>query len=136
MSLNAKSYLFDAGIISLFYAGDKKVKPYFDRVFASHAKGIISEVNLAEFYYKAASKKGIEVADLWYRQIRQSSFRIIPPDESITREAGLLKLKNGSFSLADCFAVATAQKWAEALLTTDSDLKSVKGVKVVVLPLK
>jgi len=94
---------------------------------------MVSEANLAEFYYKAVAKKGIEVADLWYRQIRQSPFLIISPDESIPREARLLKLKNRSFSLADCFAVATAQNWAEALLTTDSGLRILKGVKVVIV---
>jgi hypothetical protein len=31
LSLNARSYVFDAGVISLFYAGVKSVKPYFAR---------------------------------------------------------------------------------------------------------
>lgn len=135
MSLNARSYLFDAGILSLFYEGESSVKPYFERVFSSRATGYISEVNLAEFYYKSAGKKGVDTVDIWYRQIRQSSFRIVPPNESITRHAGLWKLKRNDLSLADCFALATTQEIAQVLLTTDPVLAKIKEVKSVQIAL-
>lgn len=131
MSLNARSYLFDAGIISLFYAGSRVVKPYFDRVFTGAARGFISEVNLAEFYYKTAEKKGLDTAEVWYNQIRQSAFRIVAPGESITRDAALLKVGRKHLSLADCFALATRRAHAEVLLTTDSNLKKVEGKHAV-----
>ena len=136
MSLNARSYLFDAGLFSQFYEGASEVKPYFDRVFSARATGYISEVNLAEFYYKSALRKGVVTTDIWYRQIRQSSFRIVPPDESITRIAGLWKTKQNDLSLADCFALATAQQLAQVLLTTDSTLAKIKQVKSLLIHLK
>ncbi len=90
---------------------------------------------MAEFYYKAALKKGVETVDVWYRQIRQSPFTIVSPDEAITRRAGLWKLKRSDLSLADCFALATTEEVAQVLLTTDSVLAKIKGVRSVHIPL-
>ncbi len=110
------------------------VKPYFKRIFSSGAIGYISEINLAEFYYKAAIKKGVDTADNWYRQIRQSAFQIVAPDEEITRSAGLWKVKRNDLSLADCFALATTQQKAQILLTTDRILAQVKEIRTVHVP--
>jgi predicted nucleic acid-binding protein len=123
--------MFDAGIISLYYRGDRSVKPYFDRVFAMQMKGIISEVNLAEFYYQSALEKGLEVVDVWYRQIRQSAFQIISPDDAITRNAARWKVKKRDLSLADCFALATCEEKAQILLTTDPEIRKIKEIKSV-----
>ena len=131
MSLNARSYLFDAGALSLFYQGEQSLKIYFDRVFHGEARGYVSEVNLAEFYYKAVAKKGVQIVDVWYRQIRQSSLLIAAPNETITRSAGLWKVKRSDLSLADCFALATAQEFTAVILTTDSLLAGIKEVKSV-----
>ena len=131
MSLSARSYLLDAGFIALHYSGNAKVKPYFDRILSARARGFISEVNLAEFYYKTGQKKGLETAETWYNQVRQAGFQIVQPDYVITRSAGILKIKNDDISLADCFALATLKEHAEVLLTTDYALSTVKGVKSV-----
>ena len=132
--MSARSYLFDTGLLYLFYEGELKVKPYFDRVFSSRAVGYMSEVNLAEFYYKAALKKGVEIVDIWYRQIRQSPFKIVAPDSEITRRAAIWKVKRGELSLADCFALATTEKNAQVLLTTDPVLAKIKEVRAVFIP--
>ncbi len=131
MSLNARSYLLDAGILALYYAGKRAVKPYFDRILSLKATGFVSEVNLAEFYYKTAQGKGIETAETWYLQVRQSRLRIIGPDEAITRDAALWKVRRRDLSLADCFALATMHDRAEVLLTTDVVLGKVKTARVV-----
>ena len=131
MSLNARSYLLDAGILALYYAGKRDVKPYFDRILSLKATGFVSEVNLAEFYYKTAQSKGIETAETWYLQVRQSRLRIIAPDETITRDTALWKVRRRDLSLADCFALATMHDRAEVLLTTDRVLGKVKDVRVV-----
>ncbi len=65
MSLNAKSYLFDAGALFLFYSGDRRTRLYFDRVFANRASGFVSEINLAESYYKTIEKFGKQTAMHW-----------------------------------------------------------------------
>lgn len=109
------------------------MKPYFDRVFSGRAKGFVSEVNLAEFYYKSAQKFGLDASDLFYRQVRSSPISIVPPGETITRDAGRWKLKNRNLSLADCFALATCESLSEVLLTTDSEIKRAKARQVVLI---
>lgn len=133
MSPNARSYVFDAGPISLYYAGAKAVKPYFDRVFSGRARGFVSEVNLAEFYYKSVEKQGMTTAELWYVQVRRSKVRPVPPGEKITRGAATWKVRKRELSLADCFALATREDKAETLVTTDSLLKEAGGRSVVLI---
>ena len=96
--------------------------------------GTFLKFNLAEFYYKAAIKKGVDTADNWYRQIRQFAFQIVPPDEEITRSAGLWKVERNDLSLADCFALATTQQKAQIPLTTDRILAQVKEIRSVHVP--
>lgn len=134
MSLSARSYVLDAGALSLYYAGAASVKPYFERIFSGKARGFVSEVNLAEFYYKTAEKKGIETAEVWYLQVRNSSIRVVAPDERITRAAALWKVKKRELSLADCFAIATREATAQLLVTTDSTIKVASGREVVYIP--
>ena len=134
MSLNARSYVFDAGPISLYYVGAKAVKPYFDRVSSGRAGGFVSEVNLAEFYYKTAEKMGMTTAELRYVQVRRSRIRCVPPGEKTTRRAAVWKVQRRDLSLADCFALATREDKAEVLLTTDSLLKEAGGRSVVLIP--
>jgi predicted nucleic acid-binding protein len=134
LSLSARSYVLDAGALSLYYAGAASVKPYFERIFSGKARGFVSEVNLAEFYYKTAEKKGIETAEVWYLQVRNSSIRVVAPDERITRAAALWKVKKRELSLADCFAIATREATAQLLVTTDSTIKVASGREVVYIP--
>ena len=134
MSLNAHSYVFDAGTFSLFYAGAKAVKPYFDRVSSGRARGFVNEVNLAEFYYKTAEKMGMTTAELRYVQVRRSKIRCVSPGEQTTRRAAIWKVQSRDLSLADCFALATWEDKAETLLTTDSLLKDTGGRRVVLIP--
>jgi predicted nucleic acid-binding protein len=135
LSLNARSYVFDAGVISLFYAGAKSVKPYFDRVHSGRARGFVNEVNLAECYYKTVEKIGMTTAELRYVQVRRSKIRCVPPNEQITRGAAVWKVRRRELALADCFALATREDKAEVLLTTDSPLKDAGGRTVVLIPL-
>lgn len=102
--------MIDTGFLLLYYSGSANVKPYFNRILSGGAIGFISEVNLAEFFYKVGNVKGIEVADVWYHQIRQADFELVAPDETITRDAALWKIRNGLLSLADCFALATMKE--------------------------
>ncbi len=134
MSLSARSYALDAGALSLYYAGATSVKPYFDRVLSGKARGFVSEVNLAEFYYKTAEKKGVETAEVWYLQVRSSRIKVVAPEVQITRQAALWKVKKRELSLADCFALATREATAPILITTDSTIKNALGREAVYIP--
>jgi len=131
LSLNARSCLVDAGIVFLFYSGNRKVKPYLDRIFSGRALGFVSEINLAEFYYKSVEKFGKQTAEVWYLQTRQSKLQVIAPDINITRRAALWKVKRKDISLADCYAIATMEDHAQVLLTSDPVLAELKEVNAV-----
>ena len=133
-NLKDNKLAFDAGALSLHYAGDERIKQYFNDVSSGLKMGFMSEVNLAEFYYKTAEKFGLDTAETWYMLTRRSRMIIVPPDEDITREAARLKLLyRNRLSLADCFAVSTAKNNDCILITTDSRIKEVKEVKIVYL---
>ena len=134
-ALSTRSYVFDAGAISLYYAGSEEVRPYFLRVFSGKARGFVSEVNLAEFYYKTAEKKDLQSAEVWYLQVRRSRINVVSPNEQITRQAALWKVRRKGLSLADCYALATREN-ARALLTTDSILKEASRKTTLQIPLE
>lgn len=107
------------------------MKVYFDRVFSARSSGFVSEVNLAELYYKTIEMFGMQTAEVWYQQVRQSRLQVVAPNEAITRSAAIWKAKKAGISLADCFALATAQENAEVLLTTDRGLADTRATKTV-----
>jgi hypothetical protein len=125
-----KAAVFDAGVLTLHFAGDQRVTDYFSRVDSGQFAGLVSEVNLAEYYYKTCQKLGKDAADSRYYMLRASKFRIVQ-DEALTREAGLEKCRTRlDLSLADCFALALAKREKATLLTTDSELRKSKDLEV------
>jgi len=122
--------VLDTGVLTLYLAGDSRVKEFFDEVSEERAVGLISEFNLAEYYYKTCRKLGREIADARYFMIRGSKL-VIANDERLTRLAALEKCRQPlDLSLADCFALALAMREKAMLLTTDRELKKAKGVLV------
>ena len=118
--------VLDAGVLSLFFAGDPRVVPYFNRIDQDQATGLITEINLAEYYYKTCQKIGKQAADTRYFLLRNSKLKTIS-DESLSRLAGVEKCKQElDLSLADCFALALAKREHATLLTTDRELGSAK----------
>jgi len=127
--LKRRKYLFDAGALSLYYAGDTRVRPLFEEIFEARSEGFVSEVNLAEFYYKTGQKLGAETAEVWYLQIRRSGVKVIAPDEETTRNAAQVKIRHRTkLSLADCFAIATASSQGASIITTDPRIDEVREV--------
>ena len=107
------------------------MKPYFDRVSSGRASGVVSDVNMAEFYYQTGQKFGLQTADARLGLIRNSRIESVPTDEEAVVSAGRWKLKRPTLSLADCFALAALESNAEVLLTTDPGLKETLKSKAV-----
>lgn len=130
-----KSYVFDAGALSLLLLGDKRLTTYVNEVSMGTAEAYTSAVNLAELYYKTLEKLGREVAETWYFRIINSNLVVSSADASLAKEAGICKsMYKQTLSLADCFAMALTIKVGAMLLTTDTDFEGVKEVKVKYLP--
>lgn len=128
------SLVLDSGVLTLHFAGDPRVKGYYDEIAEGQVTGFVSEVNLAEYYYKTCQKLGRETADSRYYMLRASKL-LIANDEPLTRSAALEKCRQRlDLSLADCFALALAKREKGTLLTTDRELKKTKDIQVKLFP--
>ena len=125
-----KAVVVDAGVLTLHFIDDQRVEEYFSDVDDERTSGYISNVNLAEFYYKTCQKLGRQTADARYYQIKRTRLQVVQ-DDDLTRSAGLEKCRQPlSLSLADCFALALAKREKALLLTTDKELSKVREVEV------
>lgn len=125
-----KILVFDAGVLTLHFAGDARVSEYFNGIDEEDADGFVADVNLSEFYYKTCQKLGRQAADTRYFMLRASRLQTVH-DQALTRQAGLEKCRQRlDFSLADCFALALAKREKALLLTTDNELGKAKDVQV------
>jgi len=125
-----KVVVVDAGVLTLHFIGDPRVEEFFSDMDDGRILGYISNVNVAEFYYKTCQKLGRQTADTRYYQLKRTRLQIVY-DDNLVRGAGLEKCRQPlSLSLADCFALALAKREKALLLTTDSELSKAKGVEV------
>ena len=122
-------FVIDTGVLTLFYAGEARVKPYFDQIHNGKAEGLMMSVNLSEHFYKTCQKLGRQTANLRYYQSR-TILTIAETSEELALTAGTEKCRRSTLSLADCFALALAKSVKGTLLTTDSELGKVKDVDV------
>jgi predicted nucleic acid-binding protein len=133
MTKQASGYVFDTGALALHFAGGsqgEKVKSYFDQVLSGKKEGYISEVTMAEYFYKTCQKLGIDVASIRAKSIRQSRIKVTAVDETISTIAGELKCRHADkISIADAFAAATAKTKKSELLTTDGALTTLEEIK-------
>ncbi|MBI2126263.1 MAG: type II toxin-antitoxin system VapC family toxin [Thaumarchaeota archaeon] len=122
-------FVIDTGVLTLFYAGEARVRPYFDRINDNKAEGLMMSVNLSEHFYKTCQKLGRQTANLRYYQSR-TILTIVETSEELALAAGTEKCRRSALSLADCFALALARSVKGTLLTTDGELGKVKDIDV------
>jgi predicted nucleic acid-binding protein len=122
------SYVVDTGALSLYYAGDERVRPFFAQIADGRAHGYITSTNLAEHYYKVCQKQGRETATVRLHQTK-TILELVLPDADLAKAAGLVKCRYNRLSLADAFAVALAEKLRGTLLTTDEALLEVGEIR-------
>lgn len=130
-----EKYVIDAGPLSLFFAGKKDVKKFFEEMYNNNVIIYMNEVNLGEFIYNYISKVGKDIAIARHRYIRNSPIRIISPNENITETAAILKSKYSYLSLADAYLIATAKKIGGKVITTDEDIEKTKEIQYIKISL-
>jgi predicted nucleic acid-binding protein len=123
------SYVFDTGVISLFFSEDERLRTLVDRIQQRGDLAFLSSVTVAEFYYKTCQNLGREVAALWSRQLSEK-MEVVDAGLEISFSAGLEKCRNSRLSLADSYALALTKRLRGLLLTTDSELAKTKDAKV------
>jgi predicted nucleic acid-binding protein len=101
---------FDSEAILAFFlgeAGAELVRDNLEKVQKKEIEGYINILNLTEIYY-ILSRVSPKLAEEKQRNLRLFGLKIVPiNDNGLWREAAKIKC-NHSMSLADAFAVATA----------------------------
>jgi predicted nucleic acid-binding protein len=89
-------------------AGAELVRDNLEKVQKREIEGYINILNLTEIYY-ILSRVSLKLAEEKQRNLRLYGLKIVPiNDDGLWREAAKIKCSH-SVSLADAFAVATAQ---------------------------
>ncbi len=129
--LTAKNVVIDTGVLTLFFSGERSVRSFFIDFERGKTNGIVTSVNLFEFFYKTCEKMGEDTAKVWYYQCRER-LSILETDNELSLSAGKEKCHSGggSLSLADCFALAATKRLSGTLLTTDPVLAKVNDIDV------
>ena len=111
-------YTFDSEAILSFYLdedGAEVVEDCLEQVQSGKAEGYISIINLTEIFY-ILSRVSPEMAEETERKLRLLSLKVVPvEDDGLWREAAHVKAKH-PLSLADAFAVATAEAFKSKLV--------------------
>ena len=111
-------YTFDSEAILAFYLdeeGAEVVEDCLEQVQSGAAEGCINVINLTEIYY-ILSRVNPELAEETERKLRLLGLKVVAvEDDGLWREAAQVKAKH-SLSLADAFAVATAEAFKSKLV--------------------
>jgi ribonuclease VapC len=119
-------YTFDSEAVLAFYLdeeGAEVVEDCLEQVQSGAAEGYINVINLTEIYY-ILSRVNPELAEEKERSLRLLGLKVVPvEDNGMWREAAKVKAEH-SLSLADAFAVATAEACKSKLVVgSDKEFK-------------
>ena len=109
---------FDSEAILAFFlgeAGAELVRDSLEKVQKKEINGYINILSLTEIYY-ILSRVSLKLAEEKQRNLRLYGLRIVPiNDNGLWREAAKIKCDH-ALSIADAFAVATAQNLKTKLI--------------------
>ncbi len=94
-------------------------------------RGIIPAVVLAESYAINRRTAGRDVAELRFRELVDSGFRIVSLSQGAARESAVLRVKyQEKIPWGDCFIAAThMMEKADVVLSEDPHFKQIREVK-------
>jgi len=129
-----KNIVFDAHAL-LKFLQDEDGADKIEKFLLSSRKGdlnaFMSEINLGEVYYKTIRRVGLESARNHLEYFFELPIQIIAPSSDIILSASEIKAEH-AISYADCFAVATALKVAESIVTGDPEFKKVEHLVQII----
>jgi predicted nucleic acid-binding protein len=127
---------FDSEAVLAFFFGEEGgevVRDCLLQVQGGEAEGYINVLNLTEIYY-ILHRLDAEVAEEKQRNLKLYGLRVVPVgDNGLWREAAKIKSAH-AMSLADAFAVATAQQ-TRSKLVVGSD-EEFKGLNIEFLRIR
>lgn len=116
------------GWIEYFSEGPltKKYAPYIEDVKENDT--VTPTVVVYEVYKRLKKEKGEQVALEAYAQITRT--KIVPLDEDLALRAADTSLEWG-LAMADAIVYSTAKAYSAELITSDKDLRSLEGVRLI-----
>ena len=122
-------YTFDSEAILVFFLGEEGAdvaEECLKKVQSGTAEGYISIINLTEIYYILA-RLSPDLAIEKTSSLRLHGLKVVPvEDDGLWRQAGNVKARH-SLSLADAFAVATAEATKSKLVVgSDKEFQELK----------
>jgi len=109
----------DAGVLSLYFGGDQRIRPFLQEIDRGTAEGLILDLCLAEFQYKVCQSVGRREAERDGKRIQESRLRVIRNSPFLDMAWRFKCRYRQRFSLVDCANLAVAQVNPSRLLTTD-----------------
>jgi ribonuclease VapC len=106
-------------------------RPAVERLIREH-RARMSWINLGEVHYRTIRTRGCDSADAVVRNAR-AVLAVELPDADLVLEASRLKAR-GRISYADCFALATARRHGEPVVTADPEILAFDGDVEVIDP--
>ena len=106
--------------------GYEKVRAVLANAQQSSLPVLMNELNVGETYYILYRKRGLEQAEYFLDTVMAGlPVAMISNDFNVVISAAKIKAQH-ALSIADCFAVATAQRENAVILTGDPEFKNVE----------
>lgn len=127
-----RRYIFDTGVMSLYFGGDAGIQRYLAEVERRAAEGLMVDLCLTELQYKMCQTVGAKAAEAAGRRIQGSRIRLVRCSPFLDLAWRLKCRYRGRFSLVDCVNLAVAQVNPSRILTTDSAFQDLREPRVSV----
>lgn len=115
-----KVYVLDACALIAFLAGEAGAALVGRLLADPNNLCFVHAVNLCEIYYNSVRKTDVPTARQDMADLLAGGLRLREDlDTAFWQQVGELKVKPGRLSLADCFALALAQRERATLVTSD-----------------
>lgn len=128
-----KTYLWDTGALSLFFANQSKTVSIMKKIFDKKCNGIVPTIVLAEFYYKSWHKFGEKAAQMRIINLRERGLQEVQFDSDDIYKIGGLKVRNNQLSIVDSIILTLSKKHKATILSTDTPLTKITGYNIIKL---
>ena len=127
-----RRYVFDAGALALYFAGDPAVRRFVREVDRGAAEGLVVDLCLTELQYKVCQSAGTRDAETEGRRIHASRLRVVRSGPFLDQAWRFKCRYRQRFSLVDCVNLAVAQVNPSRILTTDGAYEGLREPRVSV----
>lgn len=131
---NSENLVLDSFALLLFLRkerGGTRIRALLEKAKKGKRQFYMCWLNVGEIYYKVFREYGQKGTEATLTLVRALPIQLISVDDELVLSAAKIKA-DYSISLADCFVVATAQRFSAKIVTGDPDFKKVEKLVDIV----